>query len=729
MVEKMKEGLQVAFKKNHLSTEMSDFAYSKKQEQKLRNALIFWEFVKRGYFYDQQESYNEFSQEERLAFLKQFVGSNNQYIALIAKIEMLPTKVWRKILWRYNVDFLSLESFLRRIFFKENTFQREAINGNWLAMYEKKEQPEVLTKRFWDRLMMTMYAVMRWFGMEQFVPDFTSFDDDGRYLSKGAWSHNLAHLDFGFALYPNGVKNDERDINPKLRKFLSLKSHLNDFSTNDEDGVYWFIYRFVRNWGFILSRKIKLSPWVCPGFWSTLIGFFCFFLAPVVSLLFTPLLGLWAWIISLPVILWAVVWLCKIIGGSLYFGIKKRSKVASQLLVVFAVPTVIVLVTFLFCVLGVIFTSLWKLLFSLPWFCAIPIFVSLFFMVGLSILKNRQLRKQWDVVDDIAYKPWLGWSVLGLVVSIVGTLIFIFWSSIWIGVQSAFFFVVEYWFFFLLPILMTVIGVGFWKLSNKEYDEQVQRKTDFILFSLGGVCLVATSYFLMKTGIVQDFMFWRMVLAAFLFVTLIVAIFTFSLRKEKIMNKRRKKIIEDFVDGKGISSSFIEKELSFYFSSLDPEDMHSFLYKLWHFSDRIDYYIGKNQKDTFCFLLPYLPTMKLEMLSGDIVEKVRDFSDDCLIRSWGLIFLLQGQSLQKVLPELKEKRKLISKEEQEKRDILYARREKRRKIWNKISSPFVWTWDKLSDIWYWIVDLVSGLQILVDLFHKICPRNEGRKEL
>ncbi len=99
------------YKENNLETVyMSDFAYAEQQKEKIQEALCYWQFLK-------DQSWMQSSKIEDQKVFEDFVLSHceNQYMKIVSIMFLLPSKVWRKILWRYNIDFLSHETFLRRL--------------------------------------------------------------------------------------------------------------------------------------------------------------------------------------------------------------------------------------------------------------------------------------------------------------------------------------------------------------------------------------------------------------------------------------------------------------------------------------------------------------------------------------------------------------------------------------------------------------------------------------
>ncbi len=289
------------YQKEYLSTtKISNHPYEKNIAAAIKLALCFWAFIK---------SYE--SNETRRVFLESFTDNSNKYIALIAKIELLPVKIWRKILWRYNIDFLSLESFLRRI----SGNQIAAIEVN-LSDIENGVTPRVLKLTVRDRTLLFLQKplnlLIRFLEKTFNTKADEKKHDSKRYLSKGAWAYNLGLLDFGFAMYPGGVDSDRRIENRSASRFLSTKNHVNDFIVNQDDGIYWFFYRFVRSYfGFKGYNTVSLSSWICPGFWKTLILSAWFFIGPFISISLLSTILSWKTailpiVLALPVIGWIV---------------------------------------------------------------------------------------------------------------------------------------------------------------------------------------------------------------------------------------------------------------------------------------------------------------------------------------------------------------------------------------------------------------------------------------
>lgn len=247
-----------------------EFSYKfggKQMEEKkaqIIDALAFWRFVK---------ELSLLHWEARRFFLAYFAINSNPLIRIVAMVECLPTSVWRKILWKHNIDFMSFESFLRRLDKK----QFEVIKRNYEDLFEAEEVPRIFSR--FERFLRGITVEKLW------EEDFNS---EKRYSQKAAMSFNLLNLDFGFNAYPKGVKDDTKVEELSPLKFLSVKNHADDFVVNKEGGKYWWLYRKARsNYVWRPNREVKIKTHICPGFWYTLLLHFVFWiLSPLASAAF-----------------------------------------------------------------------------------------------------------------------------------------------------------------------------------------------------------------------------------------------------------------------------------------------------------------------------------------------------------------------------------------------------------------------------------------------------------
>ena len=262
---------------------------SPKSQEELKMGVCFWDFCR-----DVLNS-DETSKEQKIIFLHSFVENKNEYVSMVAKMEMLPDEVFRKVLLRTNIDFMwdeskpTTEHCLRRL----SVAQKEFIAKSWHDVYEAKRVPIVYKKTLRDFLKVL-------FGIITFakVLKMPIQNKNGkRYIAKGAWLYNLAFLDFGFGLYKNGVKSDIKIEHKSPLDFfmdpLRDKTHENDFWVNKEDGIYYFFYHFCRSWMFFLPLSenyegVKWREYVCPAFWTTILLNFWFFFGPFVAIFLMP---------------------------------------------------------------------------------------------------------------------------------------------------------------------------------------------------------------------------------------------------------------------------------------------------------------------------------------------------------------------------------------------------------------------------------------------------------
>lgn len=266
------------------------------QKTRIGEALVFWYFIRKTVN-------REKSKKGRHEFINSFLANDNRFIRLVVMIELMPIYVWRRILWRTNIDFMSYESFFRRL---EET-QMKAIEENYCDCFNH-EKPRILTRS----------------EKRKEVPkdEETSL----RYLSKAAMSYNLLNLDFGFNAYPNGKNDDTKIVDVSPFRFLSRKNHSDDFVVNEEFGKYYRAYKSARsNYVWNADGMVSLKTHICPGFWYTLIVHFLFWIgSPVLTAFIFTMLSIKgthfapAWI-SIPMIIPAALTPCWLIAA----GFKK----------------------------------------------------------------------------------------------------------------------------------------------------------------------------------------------------------------------------------------------------------------------------------------------------------------------------------------------------------------------------------------------------------------------
>lgn len=256
--------------REHEPADPADAADWPAKKSLIAPASALWEFVRN--FFRWQENYYERYKDEMVvrlvdrtdpaSFLSLFLGDPNPYVRLVAKMELLPASVWRKLLWKLNIDFMSFESFFRRL----ESEQWRAIEDNcddWLA----GRVPRVYG---WLERKLKRITV------EKLEAEEVSAWE--RYHSKQAWSADLFGIGFGPEKYVDEDNDKPVSRRRDFQLYFDFLRHL--FSqeawqmvVNDYDGAYFWFYR-KRQSNFLWHRgwRIKLGEKFCPGWWQTVLA-------------------------------------------------------------------------------------------------------------------------------------------------------------------------------------------------------------------------------------------------------------------------------------------------------------------------------------------------------------------------------------------------------------------------------------------------------------------------
>ncbi|MFC1645034.1 hypothetical protein ACFL08_03335 [Patescibacteria group bacterium] len=263
------------------------------QRMKISEAYAFGKFIQ-----DTVDYYDELTWSERQKFFSDFVNHENEFISVLAMLGCMPTSLFRKVLFAYNIDNSSPESFFRRL----EDWQIAAINQNYNdviagVLPRAFERSHILSKK------------VKWDDVLKEPLNFSL-----RYEDKGAWNYNeaLAKLGMGFPLYPEGDNDDRKaqriDGWRTFRKFLSVKGDKEEFVIDDE-GLYKFLYAKVRSnylWG--RNKVVELGKYVCPGFITTMLAMLTFFLiSPICAVVLGGLVLVDAPNWSLPVFVLGII--------------------------------------------------------------------------------------------------------------------------------------------------------------------------------------------------------------------------------------------------------------------------------------------------------------------------------------------------------------------------------------------------------------------------------------
>jgi len=237
------------------------FNYKTKDQAIVKQAMIpalaLWRFIRRN----ASDAYVHFNggqgETERKEFIEKFLVVENRYIRLVAMIELMPIVLWRRIIWRANIDFVSHESFLRRL-------QPEhwlAIEANFVD-WQNHATPRILTAK--------EAKILDW---QQPGPcERPSVHPKMRHISKPAWTKNLFSFDFGFNKYPGGDNNDSQILNTADQRRIHSSNNSKDFVVNTEFGRYMRLYRSARsNYVIRPNHDVELKTHICPGYWATIL--------------------------------------------------------------------------------------------------------------------------------------------------------------------------------------------------------------------------------------------------------------------------------------------------------------------------------------------------------------------------------------------------------------------------------------------------------------------------
>jgi len=311
---------------------------SQSEKREISEALIVWKFLR-------EIMISGLSRKRQ--FIAELLETNrlfkeNAYVKIVAMIEALPDKIWRKLLWRENIDFMSFESCLRRLSL-DQAIEIEKNYWDLLTPDFEPVTPRVLKKSWRDRLKVFFGLV----SAKKLLGETS--DNNRRNQSKGAYAFSLLGLDFGFSLYPKGEDNDTMITNKKFTRFLSVKEHINDFIVNKEDGKYWWLYKTARsNYAINPGADVQMKTHVCPGFWKTLIMHAWFWIVSPIALAIAGMMiasgGLTTGVLlplmsAIPMIIWTVAAIIRTVVN-VFKKLTKDSKIAKviglALLIAFA---------------------------------------------------------------------------------------------------------------------------------------------------------------------------------------------------------------------------------------------------------------------------------------------------------------------------------------------------------------------------------------------------------
>ncbi len=703
-----------------------DLSQDRAQQQEIAHALMVWKFLRKLL-----QNNPGLTVAAKRQWIAEFIMSHPmaqeyELVTIVAKIEALPDTIWRKLLWRENLDFSSYEACLRRL----NPEQCQAIADNYDDLFAGKPQtPRVLKKSWRDR-------VKLFFGLTTNYKLLTEdYQDRKRNMSKGAYAFSLLGLDFGFSLYPGGQNNDRKITNQKYTRFFSVKEHIDDFVVNKEDGKYWWLYKTARsNWAFYPHKKVEMKKHVCPGFWMTLIIHTLFWLVSPIALFSSAIItlnygfGTATWItaaFATPMIIWAIVALLRTAGYYLWkliWGyIKDNKALKTTSIIVLALLAIAIIITvatgviwFLGYIIGALATAIGPLLSVMTVLAAV---FYLFFLVTCV----REYDPLFEYSDIPAFVRFLLHLSVGAttvvlldkfvvmpVVNFIVKIATIFWdwytSDLWLS----------NWIIFSIPFF--ALFVYFYDLFLRDEKRFVGLRRTFTWLTRGfmTISIIVMVILLLKHGTV-DFLFFGLAPGLILSAMFLVVGFSFvmldqvnqdnideRLMASKFLSKMDEKIggltykvyVTKIMESKWLPTDTMEKwliieriqHLAFLFFDGDPEKRVRFL----------DLIIQKGSLKNLDFLTVY---------SHDIVIKIGSRKRLDLIQ-----LVMDGHSISEGLEIIQDRLSMAEKRTDEAMAIL-------RKMtipFLKIAQAASWSWEKISQFF-------GTLKDLWDFFNKRCP--------
>lgn len=722
---KFSKFLTLSLKKEWTKFSYADDEYGQKQKEGITIALILWKFLRK---FTEQTGY--YGWEAKRAFIADFLLNNplakqHAAIRLVAKIEALPTTVWRKLLWRENIDFPDYEPCLRRLSFD----QQFAIEHNHAALFstDKPETPPVLRKSWRDR-------VKSFFGM--LSPDSLleeEYDDIRRNQSKGAYAFSLLGLDFGFSLYPNGDNDDRKITNKKFTRFLSVKSHINDFIVNKEDGKYWWLYKTARsNYAFYPNKKVQMKNHVCPGFWWTLIVQSLFWIVSPLALLSTGLTianngfiptSLIPAIFAFPMIIWTCVLVMRTIVNFIYELIKDI-KWLSMVGMIIGISAGVAVIAF---IIGAILVAMGLSIAGLS-----PIFGPLLstafvltagFYVVFFLTNIMNSNNSWFEYDDVPrFVRYLLHMVVGaFIISIIDKFVstpvinvtVYIAQSLWEWYTSNL--LVTNWFIFSLIFFVLFAYFFEMYLSDEKRFASFEKTFTWLTKGFMAITIIVIVIFLTKN---QKFDVDDFGLAPSLALSILFLVSGFSLMMLNQVNKvsiaERERAAEFLLDIKKNIGGIAYK--SYVASLLGSKWLPTNIDEKWKVIDQIRSlaftFFEDNDKHRIGFV-----ELLVQKGSLNIVSRLnREWSDIMCVNSnaeekYLLVqLMITGSSLDEAIKIMEQKRTIARK---------LANRAK--KISSAIALPFVAIWQAICWFFSKIWQFLCTLKDLWDFFNKRCP--------
>ncbi|MFZ4648920.1 MAG: hypothetical protein ACOYMB_04845 [Patescibacteria group bacterium] len=690
------------------------------KKEQIASGLIFWKFLR-----EEIIKKGVLTKEETRDFLSIFLGDEapvetSRYITIVAMIESLPTKVWRKILWRENIDALSYESCLRRL----NVKQARAIRANYLDLFSlshKPATPRVFKKSLRDRVKIFFGKI----SAKKLLQEDYSFSEHQKM--KGAYAYNLFGLDFGFGLYPYGENDDTKIADKRITRFLSRKAHVNDFSVNKDDGKYWWLYKKARsNYAINPGKDIKLKTHICPGFWMTLIIHTLFWIVSPIALAITgAAIARWGLslstvlpaIFALPMIIWGIVALVRLILEP----IKSHKKVVKIIGYCIGIPIAAAVVLAIACIvlifIGLSIAVLWPIVGPLlsVLFVLTVVFYIFFFITCVA------KEDKWFKYDDIP--SFVRFILHGIPVAFAIALFDKFLAETVVNL------VIQFWNYYISNLLVAnwsilmLIFAGIFIYFNVlfvKYEKTFARFEKLFTKIVWGFVIVTMITFgvlIYKLG-GFDLAVIGIIPALLVALTIIlVGCFVFMIDKVNLENidEREKAAsfsIKILKKGEYIEySKFIDLILkSNWLKEMDENEKWRVVEKIFYFVDCLEWVLSSHRRISLTKNLITNGSVKIADELMRELEIIKCHQGSSSERLKIIQLMIDGLSIDDAISKVNAERSAYEKF-----------RAKWRKIWNNIAKPLVSIVDFFLMIFEIVWDFFANLKNLKVLFDRMCP--------
>jgi len=272
------------------------FVYaSPEEEAQMREIVSVWKKIRwyreyTGYLGAVEEAVADSLQE----LLMQWRASGGLARQMVAFAESLSPKVLQRAFEYYNIDFASMESYIRRI----TILQYDGLLHT-LRSVESGEIPECYREGLANHV--DKFRRPEVHTLEAIQADSGALGD--RYVPRNARSTDILGLGFGYHKYLS-LKNDMQESPSTIEQARNLLSLDHQVSVNRLYGIYAFLYAMLP-----IPRRGEVGSWFCPGFHVTLWGWLAILVGSPIALAF----GVPAWehsplYVSIPLLI-AGAWL------------------------------------------------------------------------------------------------------------------------------------------------------------------------------------------------------------------------------------------------------------------------------------------------------------------------------------------------------------------------------------------------------------------------------------